>query len=518
MTIALIGIISVQIVWINGALELKHTQFRNSVIEAMEKGSEKIETRAYLSVFEKENDIDFEMPPPPPPPPPSKGIKITIPDFRKKNNKINLSIKSSGSHGNQSLSITTDMDSVLKNFENQFKFTISTDSLFNFERKMDDSIYFAINKIVGKTSKLKWMSDKILYEVMSKKSFGELSADSVKSILTKEFEANGIGLPFAVFLTDSGKITSATEEITDTLKTINKAYQASLFPNEILPNPLYMGVIFKGETEHLLKSLNWLLAASILFTLLIISAFSLSIFSILHQKRVTKVKSDFINNMTHEFKTPIATIGVAADSLVNAKVIGDKEKVEHYARIIKQENKRMNGHVEKILEVARMERKEVDFRIEPVDLHQLCAEACEIFRLKIEESRGSLKCSFEALNPVVAGDREHLMNSVLNLLDNALKYNNQNPEILLNAENYREGVILSVTDNGIGMSKQIQNRIFDTFYRKPTGNMHNVKGFGLGLSYVKAVITAHKGCIKVESEPGKGSTFSLYLPFQNYKS
>ncbi len=225
------------------------------------------------------------------------------------------------------------------------------------------------------------------------------------------------------------------------------------------------------------------------------------------------MKSDFINNMTHEFKTPIATISVAADSIVNPKVLTDPEKISYFAGMIKKENARMNRQVEDILTIARFDKKDFEFNWEPVDVHELINEAISGISLQVEKRGGRIDINFEAKNQTITTDKNHFSNVIFNLLDNAIKYSIDKPEISVSTKNRKDGILITVADKGIGMTKAVQMKIFERFYRQTGGNIHNVKGFGLGLSYVKAVIEANGGTITVQSETGKGSSFKLFLPF-----
>ena len=225
------------------------------------------------------------------------------------------------------------------------------------------------------------------------------------------------------------------------------------------------------------------------------------------------MKSDFINNMTHEFKTPLATISVAADTILNPKIIAEPEQISHFTGIIKKENQRMNQQVETILQIARLDKKEFEFKFQIVDIHELIDKAVQGMILQVENRNGTITVEKLAANPMVTTDPAHTLNMLNNLLDNANKYSEKPPEIEVKTYNSERGVRVLVSDNGIGMSKQVQHKIFERFYREATGNVHNVKGFGLGLSYVKAVIDANKGEITVTSEPGKGTTFEVFLPY-----
>ena len=225
------------------------------------------------------------------------------------------------------------------------------------------------------------------------------------------------------------------------------------------------------------------------------------------------MKTDFINNMTHEFKTPIATISLASDSITNASIINNPDKIRRFAEIIKQENKRMNGQVEKVLQMALIERDTLRLNLTAVNLHEIITQALGNISLQVEKKEGIVSEILKAERPVVEGDMNHLSNVINNLLDNANKYSPEKPDITISTRNVSNGVEVTVSDKGIGMTKEAKKKIFEKFYRVHTGNVHDVKGFGLGLSYVKTMITAHKGSIDVKSEPNKGSSFILFFPF-----
>ena len=225
------------------------------------------------------------------------------------------------------------------------------------------------------------------------------------------------------------------------------------------------------------------------------------------------MKSDFINNMTHEFKTPIATISVAADSIRNEKVIRQPEKINYFIDMIKKENARMNRQVEDILTIARLDKKDFEFKWEALNIHQLIEDAIGGIALQVDKRGGKIETEFRAANPTVTTDRIHGANIIYNLLDNANKYSPEQPEIKVETWNNAKGVLIRISDRGIGMNKSVQSRIFERFFRQTSGNIHNVKGFGLGLSYVKAVVEANHGHISVQSEPGKGSQLEVFLPF-----
>lgn len=271
-------------------------------------------------------------------------------------------------------------------------------------------------------------------------------------------------------------------------------------------------VYFPGKGQFLFSTI-WRQVLSVLFfTLIVLFCFVYTIQVILRQKKISEMKTDFINNMTHEFKTPIATISLASDSITNSRIISDPAKVNRFADIIRQENKRMNNQVEKVLQIALVEKRNFELKISKVNVHDLVEMALTSTGLIIESRGGQTKSSLNATNSTIEADQTHIANLINNLMDNANKYSPENPIIEVNTHDKGEGIIIEFIDNGIGMSKDVLKNIFEKFYRVHTGNRHDVKGFGLGLSYVKAIVDAHNGRIEVQSDLGKGSKFSVFLP------
>jgi len=290
-------------------------------------------------------------------------------------------------------------------------------------------------------------------------------------------------------------------------------YQVALFPLE-RPTPGQLRIFFPNRTNIIWSSLWQNFLAVLLFTGVILFSFFYTINVVFRQKKVSEMKTDFINNMTHEFKTPIATISLATDSITSPKISGNPEKVVRFANIIQQENKRMNSQVEKVLQMALIDKEDFNLKLTEVNLHEIIQQAIENIGLQVEKRGGTATADLQATRPVVQGDATHISNVINNLLDNANKYSPENPEISVHTRNVSGGVKVIVRDKGMGMSSEARKHIFDKFYRVHTGNLHDVKGFGLGLSYVKALMTAHKGQVDVKSEPGKGSSFILVFPFQ----
>lgn len=255
-----------------------------------------------------------------------------------------------------------------------------------------------------------------------------------------------------------------------------------------------------------------MLILSGIFILTIILAFSSALYQLIKQKKISEIKTDFINNMTHEFKTPIATINLALDAIKNPKIIADKEKVLRYTEMIRMENKRMHGQVENVLRISRLEKNQLDLTKGVDDIHDIITDAVSHIQLIIDDKGGYVKTHFEAKQSEVMINNFHFTNVIINILDNAVKYTKDLPKIDVYTENAGNNIVIHIKDQGIGMSKAVQKHVFDKFYREQRSNIHDVKGHGLGLAYVKKMVEHHHGNIYVESEKGKGSTFTIKLP------
>ncbi len=317
-------------------------------------------------------------------------------------------------------------------------------------------------------------------------------------------------------------------------------YKAALFPNNLMESGNYVYVYFPTQQQFILSRLGFTFGASVVLILVILACFYIAISTIVKQKKLADIKNDFINNMTHEFKTPISTISLAvemaqeqlrSDFVVESNSRASFEPVSHpdlrltrYMGIIRDETRRLGSHVEKVLQMALLDRGEIKLNFSSVNVHDVIEKVLNNLGLQIEQRGGEVDLHFDADQEVIEADELHLTNIIYNLLDNALKYSPESPRITLSTRSLPEGastpeastpgVSIMVTDQGVGMTKEQTGRIFEKFYRVPTGNRHDVKGFGLGLSYVKKMIDEHHGQIRVESQPGKGSSFEVILPYK----
>ncbi|MGV8112508.1 MAG: sensor histidine kinase [Lentimicrobium sp.] len=285
-----------------------------------------------------------------------------------------------------------------------------------------------------------------------------------------------------------------------------------MFAGNGYPSGDYLLIHFPRQTRYLLLQMSGMLIISGGLMILIVIAFAVVIIAIFRQKKLSEMKNDFINNMTHEFKTPISTVSLACEVLNDPDVPKTDDLLHSYIDIISQENKRLGVLAEKILQTAILEKGQLNLRKEAIDLHEVISDIVRKIAIQVHIRDGSITPGLNAQDPVILADRVHVTNMINNLLDNANKYTPKKPLIIIATENRNNGVLISISDNGMGISKANQKKIFDKLYRVPTGDVHNVKGFGLGLSYVKFIVEKHEGEVSVESEPGKGSTFRVWLP------
>jgi two-component system phosphate regulon sensor histidine kinase PhoR len=336
------------------------------------------------------------------------------------------------------------------------------------------------------------------------------------TLLRKELVENGITLPFEFAV--QGNANNGLVFSTSSLKSgewQQRAYKASLFPNETLQGNNLLYVFFPDQQKYILSNMGVMFGGSGILIMVIMACFYMAVSTILHQKKLSDVKNDFINNMTHEFKTPISTIALAAEMAQENSGSSGSEvspRITRYLGIIREENKRLGTHVEKVLQMALLDKGHVKLKRSQANIHDLIEKVLNSQSVQIEQKEGELDLDFEAVNEIISCDEVHISNVLFNLVDNAIKYSPEKLHLSVRTENENNGISIAITDHGLGMSKDQIQRIFDTFYRVPTGNVHDVKGFGLGLSYVKKMVEAHEGTIQVNSRLGQGSTFIIWLP------
>lgn len=293
-----------------------------------------------------------------------------------------------------------------------------------------------------------------------------------------------------------------------------KEYSTLLFKHDLdeLKKPNYLYIYFPKRDSFLLTKTGLLVIPTFMLTAMLIGIFVFTILIILRQKKLSDIKNDFINNMTHELKTPISTISLASQMLRDNSVNNTSKSIDHISGIIFQESKRLTTQVEKVLQMAVFNEGNLKLKFKEVNINALINSVVLNFELRVKAKNGELISDLKAEPSIIRGDEVHITNVLFNLLDNAVKYSKDEPKIIISSELKDGSVVVSVKDHGIGIAKEHVSQIFERFYRVPTGNVHDVKGFGLGLSYVKKIIDAHKGKIKVDSAPNKGTKFMIYFP------
>jgi two-component system phosphate regulon sensor histidine kinase PhoR len=289
-------------------------------------------------------------------------------------------------------------------------------------------------------------------------------------------------------------------------------YRVQLFRNESYANPNYLKIYFPNKKEFVFQSLGYLAISSLLLTMAILFSFAITVFIMFRQKRLSEIRNDFISNMTHELKTPISTISLASQMLGDNSIPVELKNTSHISKIISEECRRLGSQVEKVLQTSVFDKGKIRLRLTEVNMHEIISGVVDNFSIQVKSRSGKITTSLKAQNFMLHADQVHITNVMSNLLDNAIKYTTREPEISVETENVMEFFVITVKDNGIGISRGDQKRIFEKFYRVPTGNIHTVKGFGLGLSYVKMVTEAHNGYVEVQSELYQGSAFKIFLP------
>lgn len=533
LALALSGLIAIQIYWINNAIDLERQRFETNVSNALQNVVEMVERQEVASNVRKRFDASkqgkmFFM-----------GIDSLIRQNinRKDTTTSGLVFWNEVSPGELQTEFRQLTQDGLVESVSEFR----TDSNGTVEYKKKRTLKQTngqpfFSDITSEISTLEKPSDPRLERMMKKsglvsdvfKELFNLNVNSgveervnpqlIDSLLKVELAAAGIQADFEFGLYDFINNKIFVDHPTDyTQELIRSKFRVRLFPHDILYHPDYLLVYFPRQDSYVFNNLWVMFASSGFFILILIGAFYYTIHTIIRQKKLSDIKNDFINNMTHELKTPISTISLACEALNDPDLNKSASLASNYTRMIQEENKRLSLLVENVLQSALLDQNEFEIRHEQVNMHELINKAIRSLQVHFDRRKVKLSLDLNAQEFTVEGDFVHLTNTVYNLIDNALKYTPDAPEISIRTKNNLGGFSLAVGDNGIGISRDQQKRIFEKLYRVPTGNIHNVKGFGLGLSYVKTIVEKHQGQIKLESEPGVGSTFTINLPLRQLK-
>lgn len=387
--------------------------------------------------------------------------------------------------------------------EQEFERTVNT-ALYNVAQQI-----FEINKTPSPANNpVKQLSTNYFIVMVN----SEIDASLLEFLLRSEFERRNIVADFEYGVYDCSHEQMVYGDYVP-LQTAKEKTTSKKLP-KWANQGYYFGVQFPNRAAHITNQMGiWSFSSVVL--LLVIVFFAYTLFVILKQKRLSEIQKDFINNMTHEFKTPIATIAVSTEVLKDPGIVHQPERLMNYTAIIEKENTRLKQQVERVLQMARLDKEDIGLKLETLDVHQLIHDSVRHHSMSLQEKKGTISLKLDAGRHELSADKLHLTNVFNNLLDNAIKYCRNIPEILIRTRNTDRGILIEVSDNGIGISAENQRRVFQKFFRVPTGNVHDVKGFGLGLSYVKTVVESHKGKISLSSEPGKGSLFGVLLPLIN---
>jgi len=339
-----------------------------------------------------------------------------------------------------------------------------------------------------------------------------VSQKTLEKTINAELILKGISIPYQYAVKDEkGEIHIKSENYSDSVQ--NKKYFVRLFPDDIFNSPYFLYIYFPNEFSYIYRSSSILIFISLLLTLTIIIIIFSTIYIILRQKRLSEIKTDFINNMTHELKTPISTISLASQMLYDPNIPIENKNIKSIASIIMDESRRLSQQVEKVLQMAVFEKSKIKLKIKNVNIHEVIDQVINNMDIQIKNKKGRIFKELNASLHIIKADEMHITNILINLIDNAIKYCDKELHIIISTENTKNGIIISIKDNGIGISKENQAKIFEQFYRVPTGNIHTVKGFGLGLNYVKKIVDEHRGKITLDSKLGEGSNFKIFLPF-----
>jgi len=511
MSIALLGIILVQAFWIKTTLDNKEEQFSLNINQALKSVSEKIQSRElrdYLAVYQKLVDSIGS---------PKESQLNAVFKYVDRNENTNQTYIYSHGILEEDYNISArlfepeseDSSSILD--YKGIKTTTIIDEAFDREMKNMSSIE-RLQRVerLSLMDKAKYAS--VFMELAALKPIHRrLTNIELELLLQRELRDRDIDIIFQYRVFNGDLATKVGSDNYTNLEGLKK-YKSPLFVNEKGNSDFELVIAFPERRTFLRSSLTTLILLSLLFTITIIITFASTIYQVLKQKKVSEMKSDFINNMTHEFKTPIATIKLALDAIKNKKVQNDLNKRDKYLRMIRDENERMNFQVENVLRISQLDRKENIIKKSICNLNNIISESLAHLDLLLKSRNVQVKIDFLALFYEVEISKDDFINVFVNILENAIKYSNEKPEIKIITKNNMDSIIVKIIDNGMGMNSKVMEKIFDKFYRETKGNIHDVKGHGLGLSYVKKIIDLHNGTIYVNSEIGKGSTFVISLP------
>ncbi|AXT54797.1 HAMP domain-containing histidine kinase [Aquimarina sp. MMG015] len=507
MSLSLIGIIFVQGYWIQNTVENNREQFSFNAKQILISVSNKIEYREFEEMYYPLQEI---------------LDSIKQPDNKTIQQLLNIGFdKGSFAFGDGVLEEDSKLFSSFIDFNID---TVRLKDILNRNAELIDNEKENYQKRYRSKSKLDRLStltdlQRRDYEIVIDQLANfipihrRVKKEEVRRLLKKELAERDMKVDFEYAIYSNALATRVRSDDFSANESDGNTFAVPLFVNNEDGSSLYqLYVNFTGKNRYILSTIKGMAILSIIFTLVIVVAYSSALSQLLQQRQISQIKTDFINNMTHELKTPIATINLALDAIKNPKIANDEDKRKRYMTMIREENKRMLTQVENVLRISQLEKNELNIKKEPLELHDIIEDGITHVSLIVENREGYIKTHLGALKSSILANDSHMTNVVVNVLDNAIKYSEGAPKIDIYTENVKNSIVLKIRDQGVGMSKVAQKKIFEKFFREHTGDLHNVKGHGLGLTYVKRIIDDHHGQIWVESERGKGSTFITKLP------
>jgi two-component system phosphate regulon sensor histidine kinase PhoR len=516
-SISILALIGVQLFWINNAVELREEEFRGSINEALNSVVEKLDKTSAAAKIKKNIRLR------------KQGIRTYPADYSIKKvltsdtmkNKVNDIFEKDKVNVKVFEELTTDSNGVVTTTYNKYEGDtmeasgilgpLSSDEL----QGTNDVEKLKLELIQQRTEMVHDLFEELVSINIYKNYKPQIDTVLLDSLLKSELLYKGINSNYIYRIS-----IDETRNINDFIHSVHECdttgcyFKINLAPNNAFIKPTFLSVYFPKHKTYIYKTLWIMLTVSGVIIIILTFSFYYTITTIQKQKKLSLIKNDFISNMTHEFKTPISTISLASEFLNDDSVMKTPEKVGRYVKMIKDENKRLSVLVESILQTAILDKGDFKLKITEIDLHEIINQAIQNIQLQVEQRKGTIIPKFFATNPKIFADKVHITNIVFNLMDNAIKYSKEVPEITITTDNRIDGIVFSVKDAGVGITKDNLKKVFDQFYRIPTGNVHNIKGFGLGLSYVRAIVIKHGGDISVESEINKGSTFRVFLPYK----
>lgn len=512
VSVALLILTAIQAYWIDSAVKLREADFRRSVAEAAGDVMQRIERQEIMLEMKKNSDYNNLM----------RSVDSLDYLIYKETGIYPNAKKGSGGFNYQrqqewgSVFEDNQWKMVKKSDSAQMTFS-GTDSLKSDPQHIRSKLPELSERALALNEKKRFLLNRLFDELFSSPFSpnveNRVSKGQLDTLIAQSFTAKGINTDYEFGIFSEGRNIMVIESNPALRTTLMK--EGMFFPvfsrSGHVANDFLL-LYFPNQTRYLIIQMGGMLLISGGLLLLIVVSFAIVIAAIFRQKKLSEMKNDFINNMTHEFKTPISTVSLACEVLNDPDVVKTDEVMHSYIDIIDQENKRLGVLVEKILRTAILEKGQLNLRSEPLDLHAIIKDVIRKIAIQVEIRDGKISTDLKAEESIIYADKVHVTNVINNLLDNANKYTSKKPFIMVATENMDGGIWVRITDNGTGISKANQKKIFEKLYRVPTGDVHNVKGFGLGLSYVKFIVEKHEGEIGVESEIGKGSTFKVWLP------